>query len=359
MGRFLLFTTYGRESNRFLLVLYAIQFALFTDRRLLLIPYGAVGLNGITELRDMYDLVALEKHMRAARLELSRAPLPDENLPHLMSWNDYLSSVLKLDLPPSECVSVHRFFCSSSELEHDRCAARSATCKSYRIPFNGANGTLTRLPIPKSLPQLQELPDGLLSLSGEAIWTNELLTMMNRSSSPEQAQPSFDQTTLLKSLYPDLHPTLMHRAGEVIQSLRHRAAGNDSAAVSSTPVLALHIRLGDMRGRLLDVETRVRMMLQQSMAWGLNPLSPAIFIATDSRDQSDHNFMLRSFPSAQIGFPAASALDSDPPVFAVLLDKAACIRADYFVGSVGSTYTIAINMLRSRMDKAAANQAMV
>jgi len=369
-GSFLLVTAYGRESNRFLQVMESARWAVLTDRRLLHFPYDGASLAG------MYDLDDLDVRMRATRLALARAPLPrDAALPLVLSYDRYLHEVLGLAVPDiatleenhrDHCFAIRHIHCSQDELDSSSCIPRFAACHFSDIPFR--DEPLQRLGPPSKEAEgdaarmLDEVrawkEEKLLVLSGALLWDMGFPVLRAPNwpvlASPAAAAPlSEEQAALAKSLlsdlYPNLHPSLMSRAAAVLQRL---------APSASAPSLALHIRTGDLREQVLSVSARMELALKIAREqWGLDLASTRIYIATDSDRPEEIEQMRAAFgAAAQIGgaqqLEAAAAGLSSPPVepavVAVLMDKALCVQADYFIGSEHSSYTMVIQMLRHR-----------
>lgn len=131
----------------------------FHGRRLLLIPYG-----GVPNESTICAISSLENHMHGVRSGLGRVP-PKSELPHvgrvsplsLVSRSIRFSPVAWRLIDPSAVPeSLFTFL-----------ARRSFTCQR---PFSGANGTRIKMHVSTSLQQLQALPDGLLTISGDWLW---------------------------------------------------------------------------------------------------------------------------------------------------------------------------------------------
>jgi hypothetical protein len=367
-GSFLLVTGFGRESNRFLQIMEAARYAVFTERRLLYFPYDG------TDVARMYDLEEIDRSMRALRVHLGRPPLVrNDDFPHMLSYDRYLHDVLRIPVPDAigltdthrdHCYAVRRIHCSNMELDTKQCARYSDACHFSHIPFR--DEPLTRLGPPEPLSasasvalkddrEARERAEAKHALEQLQSWTNEKLLVLSGAllwNMPFPFRdtnlfPNEDTRRRLDQLFPNLHPQLIERASRALQSLTPASA----SAASSSPSLALHIRTGDLRDAMRSVGERMKLALELVQErWQLDPTSTRVYIATDSDRAEELDEMRRAFPGAQIGLAgtAHAALPREPAVFTVLLDKAVCVQADYFIGSMGSSYSMVIGMLIKR-----------
>lgn len=415
-GRYLLFTGFGRESNRYLVMIRAAQYALFTDRRLVLAPYDT---HHSTPLSFMYNIDEMDKQMREARAVLGRPALEmDQSLAHVLSWAEYQQLALGLSASsieartpvapdarhPGHCFALERVVCTRDcfTAVHDQCVEGLCPLDTRR-PFSV-------VPLPDTLSALRASTDAdpLLVITGDTVWYTPIWKLLN-TSEPDQ-RVSVQHKDAIEGMGPSLHPLIMQRAHAILEDIRANQTAHYNRSVHATettrvpssspavavavavpvPVLVLHIRLGDFvseHHRASPLATRLSGMLAAASSMGLTDLnrtttSTCVVIVTDSTSEEEKAIMRRTFPSAIIGlaesqreadrialaFAARSQLSPHetrvlfpvtPPVFNVLLDKALCIIADYFIGTKGSTFSGVITRLRLRRGHKHTTQAAV
>ena len=382
-GRFLLVTNYGQESNRYFLMLQAVRWSLFTDRRVVVAPYD---LAHSTPLHLMYNMLEMDQQMRRARVMLGRPTLQmDQAMAHVISWQEYQQIALGLSaadiearMPappdkrhPGHCFALERLVCW-----RDCLTSVVDQCVEGACPLDTRLLTSTdRVQLPSTMSALRALtdPDPLLVVAGQAVWYSNLWGFLNASDPGQRTNPE-QRSAVEAVLRPSLHPIIMQRAAVILEGIR--ANCNRTGDSSPTPVLLIHLRLGDIvtDHRASELPVRLPRMAAAAASIGLTDLHltstrTCIVIATDSTVEAEKAMMRQAFPTAMIGLPdgqheadrvakefAASGplspYDSrvlfpiTPPVFNVLLDKAVCILADYFIGTDPSTFTLAIENLR-------------
>jgi hypothetical protein len=214
----------------------------------------------------------------------------------------------------------------------------------------------------------------LLVLSGRLIWLWSLMNHVKHMLSDQRITHTKEQRTAILSISLDLHPEFITLAVTVWKNLTlqilNEQALSDTSSVSvqdkddlSRPLsieenaahvktVALHVRLGDLR----EVTGNLTERMSAATAWlrvrNVSVMSAPTFIATDSDRETERAVMLQAFPLAQMGADAFLAscplmMQIRAAVLALLMDKAMCVQADYFVGSRHSSYTNAIKELRA------------
>ena len=408
-GRFLMVTNFGRESNRYMLMLHAVRWSLLTDRRVVLAPYDQ---RHSTPLNMMYDIHEMDQQMRYVRVMLGRPALQmDQAMAHIISWKEYQQMALGLSAAdieartptpappdyrhPGHCFALERLVCTK-----DCLTSVGDECVEGFCPLNTrALTNADRVQLPSTLSALRALTDAdpLLVMTGHAVWYTPLWSMLNASEAGQRV--STQQRAAMEALGPSLHPIIMQRAQLILEAIRAncnrtaysnhsgQATGSPDPSSSSVPVLLLHLRLGDFGHRASDLPVRLANMAAAAASLGLTNLNltstrTCIVIATDSTVEAEKALMRRAFPTALIGLPD-SQRESDrvalefasrrrlspyesrvlfpitPPVFNVLLDKAVCILADYFIGTTGSTFSAVIQSLRTSSGRKRTTQATV
>lgn len=425
-GGFLLLTNFGRESNRYLLMLYAVRWALFTDRRVVLAPYDT---QHSTPLSFMYNIDEMDKQMRQARAVLGRPALEmDQALAHIISWAEYQQLALGLSASsieartpvppdarhPGHCFALERVVCARVA---ECLSSIRDECVEGMCPLD--TRAVSRVPLPATLSALRALTDAdpFLVLTGDTVWYTPIWRLLNASEPDQRVSPQ--QREVIEGMGPALHPIIMQRAHAILEDIRanhtahleHTRTGQDRGKEQATatatapapalavsvavpvpvpvPVVLLHIRLGDFVSgdRASSLPDRLSGLVAAASSLGLTDLnrtttSTCVVIATDSTSAQEKAMMRRAFPSAIIGLPDSQReadrialafssrsqlsphesrvlFPSSPPVFRVLLDKAVCILADYFIGTQGSTYSKVIQALRTKSGKNKNTQALV
>jgi hypothetical protein len=328
---------------------------------------------------------------------------PAHQLPLAITWEQYLTQILRFNgtqlaaaKPPISFVLAEHH--CVTPIDHSGPVVPGGdNCNLVGIPFV-ARAPLRWLPTPSNFSALMATattttssssssspspPPPLLSFTGRlAFGAIERVMGPEVESLPQEAKDALaflmphmrqEITKCARRMWEQL---ATQRGGEQDENGRSAAASaTASDSPSSSPLrVALHLRTGDLRSRSASVSARLSFAVDWLHARGVSPNSSSsvlVYIATDSTEDDELDDMRRTFPRATIGLPAsfrAAQLDSlrdellsaqplwfplPPPsvledVLLLLLDKSACVQADLFLGSPGSTFSAVIATMRRR-----------